>query len=104
MDALIRLQQLMDERGWSMYRLAKESNLADSTIVNSYRRHTQPSISTLDAICKGLGISISQFFAEGEMVEMTPELKEVFNLWVNLTQEQKDAAVTVMRAFSNNKP
>jgi transcriptional regulator with XRE-family HTH domain len=100
MDILARLQQLMDERGWSMYRLAKECHLPESTIINSYRRQTQPSIATLDALCKGLGISISQFFAESDMVALTSEQKELFSLWINLNPEQKDAVLTVMRAFS----
>lgn len=35
---------------------------------------------------------MAQFFAEGEMVEISPELKELFENWVNLTPEQKKAA------------
>ena len=80
MDTLQRLHQLLDERGWSEYRLAKNCGLSNSTIANIYHRNTIPSISTLEAICTSFGISLSQFFAEGEMVELTPELKELFCL------------------------
>ena len=83
-----RLRQLLDERGWTEYRLAKNCGLSESTIANIYRRNTVPSITTLETICKGFGITLSQFFAEGEMVELTPELKELFDNWVNLTPEQ----------------
>ena len=48
-----------------------------------------PSIPTLEAICQGYGITLSQFFAEGEMVELTPDLKEVFDSWSSLSPEQK---------------
>ena len=88
MDVLERLQALMNARGWTMYRLAKESGLTESTIANIYRRNAIPSIDTLERICRGFGITLSQFFAEGEMVELTPELKELFDNWVNLTPEQ----------------
>lgn len=94
-----RLQQLMDERGWSMYKLSKESGLSESTIHNVFRRHTSPSIETLDIICKGFGITLAQFFAEGEMVEMTPELKEIFDVWVYLTIEQKTAIKQMLKAM-----
>ena len=88
MDTHERLRQLLDERGWTEYRLAKNCELSESTIANIYRRNTVPSITTLETICKGFGITLSQFFAEGEMVELTPELKELFDNWVNLTPEQ----------------
>ena len=88
MDTHERLRQLLDERGWTEYRLAKNCGLSESTIANIYRRNSVPSITTLETICKGFGITLSQFFAEGEMVELTPELKELFDYWVNLTPEQ----------------
>ena len=97
-----RLQQLMDERGWSMYRLSKESGLSESTIRNLFKRNTSPSIETLEMVCKGFGITLSQFFAEGEMVEMTPELKEIFNEWLFLTPEQKQAIKQMLHAMRVN--
>ena len=45
----------------------------------------------------------SQFFAEGEMVELTPELKELFDNWVNLTPQQKDAVLQTMRAMNHDQ-
>ena len=101
MDVLARIQQLMDQRGWTIYRLAKESHVSEVTIGNNYRRHTQPSLSTLEAICRGFGISMAEFFSDGEIVQLTPELKQLFDLWMALTPEQKNAASTVMKAFIN---
>lgn len=46
---------------------------------------------------------MSQFFAEGDMVEITPELKELFDNWVNLTPEQKKAANQMLKAMNNSK-
>lgn len=89
MDTHERLRQLLNERGWTEYRLAKNCGLSESTIANIYRRNTVPSLATLEAICKGFGITMAQFFAEGEMVEINPELKELFENWVNLTPEKR---------------
>lgn len=102
MDTHERLRQLLKERGWSEYRLAKSCGLSESTIANIFRRNTLPSIATLETICGGFGITLSQFFAEGEMVELTPELKELFDGWVYLTPEQKDAVARVIKAMNNN--
>ena len=43
-----RLQKLMDERGWSKYRLSKECGLSESTLANIFRRNVEPSITTLE--------------------------------------------------------
>lgn len=88
-DTNRRIKQLMDERNWTEYRLAKESGLSQSTISNMYKRNTDPSIATLEAICKGFGITLAQFFCEGSMVELTNEQKEMFDRWAALSQEQK---------------
>ena len=100
MDAHARLQQLLRERGWTEYKLSKECGLAQSTIGNIFRRNTVPSLATLEAICKGFGITLAQFFADGEMVELTSDLKALFDRWVCLTPEQKDAALQMLKAMS----
>ena len=84
-----RIRQLMDECNWTEYRLAKEANLSQSTIANLFKRNTVPSIPTLEAICCGFGITLSQFFSEGNFVELTDEQKKLFDKWVTLTKEQK---------------
>ena len=71
MDTHARLQQLLRERGWTEYKLSKECGLAQSTIGNIFRRNTVPSVATLETICKGFGITMSQFFADTDMVELT---------------------------------
>lgn len=103
MDTHSRLRQLMAERGWTAYRLAKESGLSESTLANIFKRNTIPSIATLEAICSAFGISLSLFFAENRMVELTPELKELFDNWISLTPEQKTAAQQMLRAMNHDK-
>lgn len=100
MDTHARLRQLLTERNWTEYRLSKESGLSQSTLANIFRRNTVPSIPTQEAICSAFGITLSQFFAEGDVVELTPQLKELFDAWLPLTAEQKDAVLILTRALS----
>ena len=98
MDTLKRITELRDERGWSNYRLAKESNISQTTLRNLYNRNTLPSIPTLEAICAGLGISLSQFFAEGdEAVELSAKQKEMLDTWNTLPEDQKTALLELMK-------
>ena len=100
MDAKTRIRQLMDERNWSEYRLAIASSLSQSTVANIFNRNTTPSVSTLESICAGFGITLAQFFAEGDMVELTQEQREMFAAWSSLTKDQKD----VLRQLTCEKP
>ena len=101
MDILEKLQQLLDEHGWTRYRLSKESGLSEETLTNIFKRGSIPSIYTLQSICNGFKITLSQFFAENEMIEVTPELKELFDNWKYLTPSQKDAIVNIIKEMKN---
>lgn len=46
MDIRARLKSLLNDRGWTEYRLAKECGLSESTIANIFRRNCTPSFST----------------------------------------------------------
>ena len=97
MDVLMRLQKLMDARGWSEYRLAKESGLSNSTISNIFRRNNSPTIPTLETMCAAFGLSLSQFFSDGdEPVELTPDQKILFDKWITLTARQKEIILAII--------
>ena len=90
MDIQQRIKDLMEERGWTDYRLAMESGLSHSTVSNMFKRNNAPTIPTLEAICKAFGITLSQFFAEGEeAVILTDEQREIFATWSLLNPKQK---------------
>ena len=101
MDIHNKLQHLLDERGWTRYQLAKRCGLSESTIANIFRRNTMPSIGTLESICDAFGITLSQFFAEGMMIELSPELEEFVSSWVVLTADQKDVVMQMLRALNH---
>ncbi len=100
MDTHNRLQQLLEERHWSKYRLSKKSGLSESTIANIFKRNSDPTITTLTAVRNGFGITLSQFFAEQEMVELSPELRELFESWMPLALEQKAAILQVIKTMN----
>ena len=89
----------MLERNWSEYRLAKEAGLAQSTIANLFQRNTVPTIYTLEAICKGLGITLSQFFAEDALVPLDAEQRAFFERWKYLSAQQKRLLYQIIDSF-----
>ena len=101
MDAKARIKELMAERNWSEYRLAIASGLSQSTVANIFNRNTTPSVATLESICAGFGISLAQFFAEGDMVELTAEQQEMFSAWSSLSKDQKEVLNQLIRVMKS---
>ena len=59
-----RIKDMLEQRNWTVYRLAKQSDLPYSSLNNLFVRNTMPTISTLMKICKGLNVTMSEFFAD----------------------------------------
>ena len=101
MDVLCKIKHLRDIRGWSNYKLAKMANISEGSLNNLFRLNNQPTISTLSSLCKGLGITLSQFFAESdEAVILNKEQSEMLQVWDTLTDKQKTAAYELLKSIS----
>ena len=89
MDVKERLQQLMDERGWTIYKVAKEAGIPWSTVRNMFKRNTEPSIATLESICKGIGMTLPQFFDVDNHMGLTDEQRQLIQQWSKLNDRSK---------------
>lgn len=61
-DLYQRLTELLNDRGWTLYKLAKETGADKSYYYGMKDRKSMPSIETLEKICDALEISLSDFF------------------------------------------
>ena len=96
MNVTERIEQLMKRRGWSVYRLSKESGVPQSTLAHIFRKDSEPTISTLETICDSFGITLSQFFAEDDFVALTAEQRDILNRWSTLNEEQKRIVISMI--------
>ena len=100
MDTQKRIRELMAERGWTDYRLAKESGLSHSTVTNMFNRNNAPTLPTLEAVCRAFGITLAQFFSEGnEPNSLTEEQQILFSRWSTLTDEQREILLALMNTM-----
>ena len=96
LDAQKQIKKLMEERGWTDYRLAKESGLSHSTVTNMFNRNNAPTLPTLEAICRAFGVTLAQFFSEGNPLELTKEQQVLLAKWSSLTDRQKSLLPELM--------
>ncbi len=96
MDVNQKIKQLAKLRGWTEYRLVKESGLAASTIANIYHRDTIPSIPTLEVLCNAFGITLSQFFSEDDRVSLSKDQSLLLDRWAAITPDQRKIILDLM--------
>ena len=62
MDTMARVKGLAEERSISLHKVSELSGVSYSTLKNTEWRKGQLTVDTIEKICKGLGISMSDFF------------------------------------------
>lgn len=100
MDVIGRVKALCAARGWTYYRLAKESGIAYSTLSTILNKVNAPSVPTLEKICEGFGISLSQFFAQEEAdAALTQEQRRHLQRWDQLDEAGRRMAEGYIQAL-----
>lgn len=80
-DVLAKIKRLYTQKGWTVYRLAKESGIPYSSLNSMILRNNQPSVPTLRKLCNGLGVTLSEFFDDD-----IPEVD--FRCRLNLSEDE----------------
>ena len=103
MDTKDRLRRLMNERGWSVYRIAKEAGLPWSTVHNMFIRNTEPSIKTLECLCRGMGMTLPQFFDADNEMGLSPEQAQLLQKWNGLCEKDKQLIAKLIESLSEKR-
>ena len=115
-DILGRIRSERLKRNWTEYTMAKNAGLSQSTISTWYRNQLQPSVASIERICKGFGISLSEFFAEdcGDSAALITEehpriipaipqdKRQLLHLWGCINVEQRKALLSLLKSMINN--
>lgn len=95
-----RIRELCDKKQMSMYALSNKIGISQSSLSNLMKRGSTPTFYTLDKICDGLGITLSQFFSEDmEKLELSSEQKRVLETWESLSDKEKAAVEIYVRGM-----
>ena len=58
-----------------------------------------PSLITLEKICIALGVTLSQFFQEGNSENLTEDQKEVLRIWNDLNINGQETVMSMLRGL-----
>lgn len=100
---LTRIQDLLAFKHWSLYKLAKESGIPYSSLNNLFNRQTCPTIATLEKICAGFQISLSEFFNFTENPlrneDLTDIQQDIINSYNTLSAKDKELLAAYLRGL-----
>lgn len=87
----LRLKRLCDQNHLSIYRLSKLCGVSYSVLHRIWLHDACPSIDTLAKICRGLNITLGQFFSEIDIpvLETTDETKKLVKLYLLLPANKR---------------
>jgi transcriptional regulator with XRE-family HTH domain len=84
----------------SRYRLAQKSSISQSSISTLLNRQSVPTIQTLEKICKGLDMTLAQFFSEDdELPNLTEEQKRLLTTWNAMNKQEKALVEAYMQGI-----
>ncbi|MBE5937173.1 MAG: helix-turn-helix transcriptional regulator [Lachnospiraceae bacterium] len=104
-EILQRISNLCEKKNWSLYRLAKESNIPYSSLNTMFIRNTQPTIPTLEKICAGLNLTLSEFFNNDNIDNpyfyvLTDDEKKIINSLRLLPEQKQELVIAYIKGLS----
>lgn len=103
MNLFKKVDEMRIKRGWSFYKLSQESGLTQQTFTKWMEGKTTPTLPALQAVCNAFGITLANFFAEGNLIEVTPDTKLIFDNWHHLTLEEKSSIISIIDNYIKRK-
>ena len=95
-----KIDELRQNLNWSVYQLAKEAGLTQSTLANMFSRKSVPSIATLEQICSAFNITLSEFFSDGND-EFDREELSLIHQYRKLGKQEQEYIQKIINIMSN---
>ena len=96
-----RILELIESRGWSKYRLAKEIGVYPTTVYDWFNeKHITPSWDSIDGICTVFGISHAQFCSRVDENKLNEDQIVLLELYSKIPQNKRKIVLDLMLGLS----
>ena len=96
----MRIEELCSKGGITRYQLSSRTGISQSALSDIVKKKNVPTLVTIERICAAFGITIAQFFTQGENIpDLSDEQKELLLLWDGLKLEEKEIVKTFMKSI-----
>lgn len=101
----IRIKELIESKGLSIYELAEKADLTEACIRNWYtKRNYTPSLEAIEKICCALEITEAELVRreEEELVPITAKEKQLIKNWLMLDEKKRSLILMQIEGFLSN--
>jgi len=99
-----RVAQLLKEHNMSQYRLKQVTGLSQIALQSFKPEGCMPALATLECLCRGLGITLGDFFNPiSKDNTLLPKDENILKLCEELTPEQLEQVKKFAYALTNNE-
>ena len=102
-DIILKLDKLREERGLSIYKLTQVADISQQTYHNWLDGKSSPTLFAFEKILDAMGVSLGEFFMEGNFVEVTEDIKTFFQDYKCLNDEEKASVNQIVKNHLKNK-
>lgn len=84
----------------TQYELSKKSGVSQSSLSTLISQGSMPKIGTLQKICDGFGITLSQFFQleDGKFPDLSEEQTKILETWDSLSSKEKEVIKEIIQS------
>ena len=93
MDLAKQFKELRTSKGYSVYKLSKESDVSENYIRSIEKGKSQPSVLVLDKLLSGMGVTLAEFLNGDRAVMYPSDFERDLVETVRLLPAEKAAAV-----------
>ena len=103
-DLQKRIKKWMNLYGWNRYQLKKNAELPDSTTRGLFAEDRDPRLSTISALCRAFGITLSVFFSDEDVLpEKGSEVWHIIRMWGRLDLEGRELFKNMLQYAVKNQ-
>lgn len=99
-----RISELLKERGWSKYKLAKEAGFYKATVYDWFNeKHFTPDRESIEMVCAALEISQAEFYSGVDESDLNAEQVKLLELFEKIPKNKRQIIFDLMNSFIDEK-
>lgn len=96
-----RIEELLEKKGWSKYKLAREAGFYPTTVYDWFNeKHYTPDRNSIESICLAFGISQAEFYSRVDESELDPEQTALLELFAKIPDSKKSLIFEILRTMA----
>lgn len=97
-----RIEELLQKKKWSKYKLAKEAGFYPTTVYDWFNdKHFTPDRKSIELVCAALNISLTEFYSGVDESELDGEQMLLLELFEKVPKGKRQVVFDLLRNLSD---